>query len=291
MSVVTHLIVPAAGLGTRLRPLTETQSKEMLPLGGRPTLFAALLEAKAASLERVTIVVHPRKRDLVEWLSEQTGRWPFALDTVVQPAPAGSLDAVRHGRGDAAEACAVLYPDMLAPNQQGLRSILATYQATGSCVLGAQRVTAENLEIVGRTGRFVFTDGSPYQCGGSVERMEAAVRSVGAWHSVFAEVRTPRFFAVEAELGSGDERAAEIYNRVAADGLLVAADLSANDTRPDVLDTGTMDGYRDAVARFDDGSWRWRERSSETEDSLAEAQRRRGSRGEGDSRPSRGDDE
>lgn len=280
MTAVRHLIVPAAGLGTRLRPLTNTQSKEMLPLGGQPTLYGALLEGVSSGVERVTVVVHPRKRDLVAWLEEQGGHWPFELDTVVQPEPAGALDAVRRGRAGALEPCAILYPDMLTPNQDGLRTIIAMHESTGACVLGAQQVTPSNLGTIGRTGRFTFADGNPHRCNGNVTRIEAAPRAVGAWHSVFAEVRTVAFFDVEDELGGGDERAADIYNRVAGDGRLYAADLSANDARADVIDTGTMAGYRDAVARFDDRRWRWSDGGNGKGTVLAESQRRRGFGGE-----------
>ena len=259
MTRVTHLVVPAAGLGTRLRPLTDSASKEMLLLGGRPTLVGAFLEAVAAEMERVTLVVHPRKRDLTEWVAAEQGRWPFELRTVVQPEPLGALDAVRRGREGGSEPCAVLFPDMLAPNQEGLRTVLAKHVATGSSVLGAQRVTESNLTTVGRTGRFSFSDGTPETGGGRVAEIHGAPRELDAWHSVFAEVRTPAFFAVEEAMGGGDERAADLYNSLAADGLLHAADLSGTAVRADILDTGTLAGYEDAKARFEDGRWAWRD--------------------------------
>ena len=258
MSGVTHLIVPAAGLGTRLRPLTDATSKEMLPLGGRPILVGAFLEASAAGIERVTVVVHPRKEDLTAWIKTEVERWPFVLETVVQPEPSGALDAVRRGRGQSSEPCAVIYPDMLAPRQEGLLMVLAAHGAFGGCVLGAQRVTVANLTTVGRTGRFVFEDAESISGPRVVARVQPQPRELGAWHSVFAEVRTPAFFVIEERLGVGDEHAQDIYNTVAADGRLRAADLSATSERADILDTGTMAGYQDAVARFDDGRWSWR---------------------------------
>ena len=52
--MIAGVVIPAAGLGTRLRPLTETCPKEMLPVGGRPLIAASLLEVVAASVERVS---------------------------------------------------------------------------------------------------------------------------------------------------------------------------------------------------------------------------------------------
>jgi dTDP-glucose pyrophosphorylase len=48
-----HAVVPAAGEGTRLRPLTEDQPKALVPVAGRPLLahvFDACLDAGATSL-------------------------------------------------------------------------------------------------------------------------------------------------------------------------------------------------------------------------------------------------
>ena len=46
------VVIPAAGLGTRLRPLSLGCPKELLPLGDYPALTACLLEAEAAGLAR-----------------------------------------------------------------------------------------------------------------------------------------------------------------------------------------------------------------------------------------------
>ncbi len=36
--MIKKAIIPAAGLGTRMLPLTKTQPKEMLPLGDKPCI-------------------------------------------------------------------------------------------------------------------------------------------------------------------------------------------------------------------------------------------------------------
>jgi NDP-sugar pyrophosphorylase family protein len=52
-----HAVVLAAGLGTRLRPLTERWAKPVLPLGGTPVLELVLEELAAAAVTDVTVVV------------------------------------------------------------------------------------------------------------------------------------------------------------------------------------------------------------------------------------------
>ena len=47
----------AAGLGTRLRPLTERYAKPVLPIDGRPVVAQLLRELAASGCRRVTVVV------------------------------------------------------------------------------------------------------------------------------------------------------------------------------------------------------------------------------------------
>lgn len=48
----------AAGLGTRLKPLTDTMPKAMVPVAGRPLLEHVLLRLKACGFQRVVVNVH-----------------------------------------------------------------------------------------------------------------------------------------------------------------------------------------------------------------------------------------
>jgi UTP--glucose-1-phosphate uridylyltransferase len=58
---VKKAIIPAAGLGTRMRPLTGGAAKEMLPVGNRPMIHHAVQEALAAGIEEVCIVIREGK--------------------------------------------------------------------------------------------------------------------------------------------------------------------------------------------------------------------------------------
>jgi NDP-sugar pyrophosphorylase family protein len=55
---VTTALVLAAGLGERLRPLTYTKPKPLLPLGGRPLIWYPLMMLKRAGVRRVAINLH-----------------------------------------------------------------------------------------------------------------------------------------------------------------------------------------------------------------------------------------
>jgi mannose-1-phosphate guanylyltransferase len=51
----------AAGLGTRLRPLTDERPKALVPVGDRPVLFHALEALERAGFERIAVNAHHEK--------------------------------------------------------------------------------------------------------------------------------------------------------------------------------------------------------------------------------------
>jgi dTDP-glucose pyrophosphorylase len=83
----------AAGEGTRLRPLTETWPKPLLPIDGRPVLATLLRELAAAGFERATVVTGHLAEQLEELVGDGSA-FGLAVETVRQPEALGSADAV-----------------------------------------------------------------------------------------------------------------------------------------------------------------------------------------------------
>ncbi len=85
-------VLLAAGLGTRLRPHTETTPKPLLDVQGRPILDWTL-GALPASVDRLVVVVHYLADQVEAYLRRQT----FFKDWVVVPqgTPRGTGDALR----------------------------------------------------------------------------------------------------------------------------------------------------------------------------------------------------
>jgi UTP--glucose-1-phosphate uridylyltransferase len=61
MSMICNAVVPVAGIGTRLLPLTKSVPKELLPVGRKPVAQYVLEELKAAGLKNVLLVTARRK--------------------------------------------------------------------------------------------------------------------------------------------------------------------------------------------------------------------------------------
>jgi bifunctional UDP-N-acetylglucosamine pyrophosphorylase / glucosamine-1-phosphate N-acetyltransferase len=81
------LIVPAAGLGTRLG---ADRPKLLVPVAGVP-MIDRLLALFATHVDHAVVIVHPSfERDVREHL----GRSAIPVTTIVQPSPTGMLDAI-----------------------------------------------------------------------------------------------------------------------------------------------------------------------------------------------------
>jgi UTP-glucose-1-phosphate uridylyltransferase len=248
--VITGVIIPAAGLGTRLRPLTDTCAKEMLPLGGRPLLVASLLEALAANVSRVVVVVSPAKQSLLHWLTAHTPAG-LTVDVAVQPEPRGVLDAVARGAALLpAGPYAVLYPDYVhLPDQTGLAQLLRHADPTRGSLFAVHTLDDARAHRFGATAR-VTCDVSH-----RITAVAATPSPHGtATHTVFAEVRGEAHLRALAAGPLDDGRVLPLLQELARAGQLHGLPLTG-----EVLDLGVRAGYDDAVERFTSGTARWRD--------------------------------
>ncbi len=66
--MITKIVIPAAGLGTRFLPFTKSVPKELLPIYNKPAIHWILEELKPCGLTDLTMIVHDRKKSLREYL-------------------------------------------------------------------------------------------------------------------------------------------------------------------------------------------------------------------------------
>jgi UTP--glucose-1-phosphate uridylyltransferase len=93
---INRAIIPAAGFGTRLRPLTQAIPKEMLPLGRKPVLEYVLEELRGAGIRKALFVVSPGKEMIRSYFGDGD-HWGIRCDYVIQPEMKGLGDAVLQG--------------------------------------------------------------------------------------------------------------------------------------------------------------------------------------------------
>ncbi|MBT9583668.1 NTP transferase domain-containing protein [bacterium] len=91
-------VVPCAGLGTRLRPLTWAVPKELLPYGPKTLLDHTLHELCRAGVERAIVVTRAGKEALREHVERAGVPSGLRVEFVVQQQPRGLADALRAAR-------------------------------------------------------------------------------------------------------------------------------------------------------------------------------------------------
>ncbi|OYT41142.1 MAG: hypothetical protein B6U86_03005 [Candidatus Altiarchaeales archaeon ex4484_43] len=85
-------VILAAGEGTRLRPLTSTRPKPMLPVGGRPILEWDLEALSDSGFRRVLLVVGYRKEEIVDYFGKRFKN--LKIEYITQKEQLGTAHAV-----------------------------------------------------------------------------------------------------------------------------------------------------------------------------------------------------
>jgi CTP:molybdopterin cytidylyltransferase MocA len=89
-----NAIVMAAGLGTRMRPISDRWPKPILPIDGRPVVATLLRDLAAAGCSHATVVTG-HLADQIETLVGDGSAFGLRVRYVRQPTADGSADAVR----------------------------------------------------------------------------------------------------------------------------------------------------------------------------------------------------
>jgi glucose-1-phosphate thymidylyltransferase len=87
-------LVLSGGEGSRLRPLTSTNAKQLIPVAGTPILFHALEAIRDAGISEVGVVVGPPNGAEVRAAVGDGSRWGVHITYVEQAAPLGIAHAV-----------------------------------------------------------------------------------------------------------------------------------------------------------------------------------------------------
>jgi glucose-1-phosphate thymidylyltransferase len=87
-------IVLCAGKGTRLRPLTHTTAKHLIPVANKPVLFYSLETIKHAGITDVALIVSPHNRDIFKDAIGNGESFGMRIEYVVQEEPKGLAHAV-----------------------------------------------------------------------------------------------------------------------------------------------------------------------------------------------------
>lgn len=141
---IRQAVIPAAGIGTRLRPASEKLPKELFPIVNRPIIDYVIAEAREVGIEEIILVLSPAKKIFFEELGA-------GVKIILQEEPRGLGHAVLMARPLMRDDFfVVLLPDNLIVSERScLAQMLSVWTEQAMGGIAVQRVPSAMIPHYG----------------------------------------------------------------------------------------------------------------------------------------------
>ena len=166
--MIKQAIIPLAGLGTRLLPLTSVLPKELLPINGKPGLEYILDECVEAGIKEIIFIISTKKQIIKKYFyndnffkkiikkKKNDSRLKFEyskikkykkmIKFVYQDTPLGTGDAILKCRKIIrSKHFLMLLPDDLIIKNNCSRAMIKLYNKYNSCIIASKKVSKKDV--------------------------------------------------------------------------------------------------------------------------------------------------